>query len=217
MWGDNMRSNRIVSRFAVFAAIVFYAGAMASAQVHIRGSSGNGEDSNAQNWLLQGRNKDLVLSLGTKKATMRREIVCPQQDVENALASPTPALNGSCDGGRYMWVVQFQSTTPQLGLFIGKLVGFNPNDTTNFGVLICDSPNNTTELCTNDPTGTNIPAITATTTSNSVTFTLPGAFPSYTAGTPQQGRGLAVYVLTQQGSVQQPAPLPVAVPAVGIR
>jgi hypothetical protein len=212
-----MKLNRTVTMFALAAFTLLYAASIASAQIHVRKVSDNGADGNAQNWLLQGRNKDLVLSLGTKKATMRREIVCPQMDVENAVASPTPALNGSCESGQYMWVVQFQSTTAQLGLFIGRLVGFNPSDTTSFGVLICDSPGNTTELCTNDPTGTHIPAITTTTTSNSVTFTLPRAFPSYPAGTAQQGRGLTVYVLTQQGTAQQPAPLPLAVPLVGIR
>ena len=212
-WAERiMRSDRTVTTFALVALTVIYAATMASASGTIRGSSGNGEDSSASQWLLLGRSQDTKLSIAGKKATMRREIVCLNQDVENALASPTLILSGSCDSGVYMFVFQFQSKAANLGVAIGHLVGFDPTNVNNFGVMICDSPNNTIELCTNDPTGTHIPNVSATTTQDSVTFTVPNAFPSYPAGTTEQGRGLTFFVITQQSS-----PLPIGLPTVGVR
>jgi hypothetical protein len=180
--------------------------------VTVRGSSGNGEDSNAPNWLLLGRTQPFSLSANGKKATMTREVVCLNQDVEDAFGSPTLTLSGSCDSGVYMYIFQFQSTAADLGVVVGRLEGFNASDVANFGVMICDSPDNTIEMCTNDPTGTHIPPITVKTSKTSVTFTVPGAFPSYSAGTAQQGQGLAFFVITQQSS-----PLPIALPTVGVR
>jgi hypothetical protein len=205
-----MRLNRTATTFAMVALAVMYAATTASAT--IRGSSGNGEDSNAPHWLLLGRSHDTKLSINGKKATMRREIVCLNQDVEDALASPTLILSGSCDSGVYMFVFQFESSAANLSVAVGHLVGFDPTNVNNFGVMICDSPNNTIELCTNDPTGTHIPNFTTTTTQNSVTFTVPNGFPTYPGGTTQQGRGLTFFVITQQSS-----PLPVGLATVGIR
>jgi hypothetical protein len=206
-----MRSNRTVTTFALVTLSVLCVATLAFA-VTIRGSSGNGEDSNAPHWLLLGRIRDLKLSANGKTATMRREIVCLNQDVEDSQPSPTLTLSGSCDSGNYLFVFQFQSSATNLGMTIGHLAGFDPTNVNNFGVMICDSPNNTIELCTNDPTGTHIPNnISVATTSNSVTFTVPNAFPTYPAGTAQQGRGLTFYVITQQTS-----PLPLGLPTVAI-
>jgi hypothetical protein len=191
---------------------MLYAATMASATVTVRGASGNGEDSNAPNWLLQGRKHDASISANGKKATMRREIVCLQQDVENAFPNPTLTLSGSCDSGVYMYIFQFQSTASNLGVVIGALVGFDPTNVSNFGVIICDSSTNTIEMCTNDPTGTHIPNITASTTQNGVTFTVPNKFPTYPAGTAEQGQGLAFFVITRQTT-----PLPIGVPTIGLR
>jgi hypothetical protein len=191
---------------------MLYAATMASATVTVRGASGNGEDSNAPNWLLQGRKHDASISANGKKATMRREIVCLQQDVENAFPNPTLTLSGSCDSGVYMYLFQFQSTSANVGVAIGKLVGFNnPANVNNYGVMICDSPTNTIEMCTNDD-GTHIPNITAVAAKTSVTFTVPNTFPTYPAGTAQQGQGLTFFVITRQS-----APLPIGLPSVGIR
>ena len=155
-----MTPNRIATKFALVALTVLYAATMASAAVTIRGSSGNGEDSNAPNWLLLGRSQSITLAANGKKATMTREIICLNQDVENAFPSPTLTLSGSCDSGVYMYLFQFQSTSANVGVAIGKLSGFVPTNANNFGVMICDSPTNTIEMCTNDPTGTHIPNIT---------------------------------------------------------
>src|SRR6202521_1728761 len=155
-----MTLNRIGTKFARLALTVLCAAQMASAGT-IRGSSGNGEDGGAPNWLLLGRSKSTTLTANGKVATMTREIICLNQDDENAFPSPTLALSGSCDTGDYMYLFQFQSTSVNVGVAIGKLSGFDPTNLSNFGVMICDSPTNTIEMCTNDPTGTHIPNFTA--------------------------------------------------------
>ncbi|MHB8218576.1 MAG: hypothetical protein ACYDDS_21090 [Candidatus Sulfotelmatobacter sp.] len=196
-----MRTNPSATEFALVALIVLCATTMLFA-VTIRGSSGNGEDSGAPNWLLLGRSKNLSLNGNGKTATMRREIVCPNQDVENALPAPVLTLSGSCNSGASMLVYQLQSTAANLAVAFKSLAGFDGTNANNFGVMICDSPNNTIELCTNAP-ASNIPNITTTTTKNSVTFTVPGTFPAYPAGTAQQGQGLTFFVI-----IQQTPPLP---------
>ena len=207
-----MTLNRIASKFALIVLTVLCAATMASAGT-IRGSSGNGEDSNAPNWLLLGRSQSITLTVTGKKATMTREIICLSQDVEDAFSSPTLTLSGSCDTGDYMYLFQFQSASVNLGVSIGKLSGFDPTNVNNFGVMICDSPTNTIEMCTNDPTGTHIPNFTAVAAKTSVTFTVPNTFPTYPAGTAQQGQGLTFFVITSQKA----APLPISLPSVGIR
>src|ERR1700681_3395625 len=126
-----MTSNRIATKFALVALAVLCAATMAAAGT-IRGSSGNGEDSNAPNWLLLGRSQIITLTANGKKATMTREIICLTQDVENAFPSPTLTLSGSCDTGDYMYLFQFQSTATNLGVSIGKLSGFTPGNVNNF-------------------------------------------------------------------------------------
>jgi hypothetical protein len=190
-----MRTNRSAFEFALAALIVLCATTMLFA-VTIRGSSANGEDSGAPHWLLLGRSKNLSLSGNGKTATMRREIVCPNQDVENAQFSPVLTLSGSCDSGTTMLIYQLQSTASNLAVTFKSLAGFDGTNANNFGVMICDSPNNTIELCTNAPASA-IPNITTTTTKSSVTFTVPGTFPTYSAGTAQQGQGLTFFVILQ--------------------
>lgn len=192
----------------------------AFANVHIRGSSENGEDSNVINWLLLARSHGITLSVTGKTAVMRREIVCPSQDVEASLTSPNSLLSGSCDGGAYLFIVQLQSTSTNLSLTFGNLQGFDPTNANNFGVMVCDSASNTLELCTtdpNDPTHSKIPNITVTMGKGSITFTVPNVFPTYLQGKPAQGRGLTFYVLTQQSSAGVPSPIPVGVPTVTIQ
>src|SRR5579864_5442543 len=211
MWGENMRMNRSGTVFTLVVLIVLCATTMLFA-VTIRGSSQNGEDSGAPHWMLVGRMKLLTFKGNGKTATMRREVVCPQQDVENAQPSPVLNLSGSCDQGAYMLVYQFQSTATNLTVSFKSLTGFDGTNANNFGVMICDSPNNTIELCTNAP-ATSIPNITTTTTKNSVTFTVPGTFPSYAAGTAQQGQGLTFFIM-----IQQTPPLPLGMqPTVAIQ
>ena len=206
-----MTSNRTATKFALVVLAVLCAAAMASAGT-IRGVSADGEDSNAPNWLLLGRSKSIPLAANGKTSTMTREIVCLSQDVENAFPSPTLTLSGSCDKGDYMYVFQFQSTSANVGVSIGKLSGFDPLNVKNFGVMICDSSTNTIAMCTNDPTGTHIPNFTAVAAKTSVTFTVPNTFPTYPGGTAEQGQGLTFFVITQQS-----APLPMGLPSVGIR
>ncbi len=205
-----MRSNRNVVKFLLPLLVLFIT--VSASAVSLRGSSGNGEDSNASSWLLLGRSISVPLTANGKKATMTQEVICLNQDVEASFSSPTQNLSGSCDSGVYMHLFQFQSTALNVGVAIGRLAGFNPANTTDYGVMICDSSNNTIEMCTNDPRETNIPNITIATTKTSVVFTVPNTFPTYPAGTAQQGQGLTFYVITRQSN-----PLPLAVPSAGIR
>jgi len=198
-----MKTNRRVTTSALVAVIVLCATTMLFA-LTIRGSSANGEDGGAPHWLLVGRSKNFSLSGNGKTATMRREIVCPNQDVENAQFSPVLTLSGSCDSGTLMLIYQFQSTATDLAINFKSLVAFDGSTQTNFGVMICDQPTNTIELCTNAPS-TSIPAITTTTGKSSLTFTVPGTFPTYSAGTAQQGQGLTFFIILQ---AQGGPPLP---------
>ena len=191
-----MRMDRSATMFALVGVTVLCTTTMLFA-IKVRGSSQNGEDGGAPHWLLVGRNKLVTLHGNGKTATFRREVVCPQQDVENSQPSPVLDLSGSCDQGNYMLVYQFQSTATNLTVSFKSLTGFDKTNTDNFGVMICDSPNNTIELCTNT-TISGIPNITATPTNNSVTFTVPGTFPSYPPGTAQQGQGLTFFIMIQQ-------------------
>ncbi len=206
-----MKPNRSAAVFFLVAVIVLCTTTMLFA-ITIRGSSGNGVDNGAPHWMLVGRMKLLSLKGNNKTATMRREVVCPQQDVENAQSNPVLTLSGSCDSGNYLSIFQVQSTATDLTVTFNGLTGFDGTNANNYGVMICDSPNNTIELCTNAPQS-GIPNITTTTTKTSVSFTVPGTFPTYPGGTPQQGQGLAFFIITQQTS-----PLPLGTePSVAIK
>lgn len=205
-----MKGNRTATLVAI--ALVC-AVTVTAAALNIRDSSGNGQNSDAVDWLLLGRTVPFKLSANSKSASFSREIACfPNQDVEATLISPTQTSAGSCDTGDYMFLFQLQSTSANVSVVISRLQGFNGlNDPTAFGVMICD-PNqgNTIEMCTN-ATAAQIPNITATPGKTGVTFTVPGTFPTYPAGTAQQGQGLTFYVITKQAN-----PLPLALPGIGI-
>src|SRR5215468_9320942 len=124
MRGENMRTNRTPAVFTLVALIVLCGTTMLFA-LTIRGSSGNGEDGGAPHWLLVGRNKLVTLHGNGKTATFRREVVCPQQDVENTQSNPVLNLSGSCDSGNYLLVYQFQSTAANLKVTFNSLTGFN--------------------------------------------------------------------------------------------
>jgi hypothetical protein len=207
---ENMKSNRRLIRVAAVTLILVCAATVLSA-ITIRGSSGNGVNSNAPNWLLQGQVHGVTISGNGKKATMRTEIVCPNQDVENALATPNDSLSGTCDSSAYMFVFQFVSTASNVNITLSQLNGFDGTNANNYGVLICDSPDNTIEMCTS-ATAAQIPDITTSTTTSSVTFSVPGTFPTYPRGTVEQVKGLTFFVMTQQT-----AQWPIYAPKVAIQ
>ena len=212
-----MKIQRSVTVGILVTIIVLCATTMVFAY-RVRGSSENGVDSGAPHWMLVGRMKLLTLKGNNKTATVRREIVCPQQDAENSQPNPVLTLSGSCDSGNYLSIFQVQSTATDLTITFSALTGFNNLDGNSNGVMICDSSQNTIELCTK-ATQSQIPNITTTPTKTSVSFTVPGTFPTYPGGTAQQGQGLAFFILTQQtNSVTQPNPLPLgAEPTITIK
>ena len=184
------------------------------AKTPFRGSSGNGVNSNSNTYNLLGRTAPRVLSTATKKVTFTRQIVCLSQDVEDSLPNPSPLLTGTCHSGVYLHLFQFTSASNAVKVTIGQLIGFVADPVfNNYGAMLCDNSDptfgNTAELCTNDPTGANIPDIPVTVAGNktSITFAVP-SFPTYPAGVDNQGRGLTLYVITQQ-SVALPIQLPI--------
>ena len=201
-----MRSS--LSTTFVVTAIVICAVGVSLANAPI-GSSGNGESDDAASWLLRGRSAPLRLGGEGKAATVSWEIVCRNQTAENAVPAPNPTLAGSCYDGVYMYLFQVQSTAAEVHVTISGLSGFDSQNSANYGEIYCDDEN-TMELCTNTAPS-NIPNVETSTTKTSVTFKVPGKFPSYSAGTPQEGRGLTFYVITNQER-----PLPIALPQIKV-
>ena len=215
----NFHPPRIISSLLIVTFL--FGSTLAFAKVPVRGSSGNGENSNAANWNLLGPTQPLSLSANGKKVFVTRQMVCLNQDVEDSLSSPTPSLTGTCDSGEYLHIFQLKSTSANVTVTLGQLVGFVADATFgNYGVMICDNSDsqngNTLELCTtdpNDPNGNNIPNITFSVAKNktSVSFVIPN-FPSFPAGLDNQGQGLTIYIITRQAH-----PLPIQLPKVAIK
>jgi len=202
----------------LLATMLFLLPMTAAARTPIRGASGNGVNSNANTWNLLGRTVPRVIGTATKKVSVTRQIVCLNVDVEDSQPSPNQLLTGTCHSGVYLHLFQFTSTSTAVKVTIADLVGFkaDPNFN-NYGAMICDSSNsNTYELCTidpNDPNANNIPLIPVTVpkSGTSITFTVPN-FPNYPAGIDNQGKGLTLYVITQQSSA-----LPIQLPIIQIQ
>ncbi|HET7208772.1 MAG TPA: hypothetical protein VFI95_19500 [Terriglobales bacterium] len=214
---------------ATTALVTFFVLCIASlsfaATAKVRGSSGNGENSNVQNWMLLGRSKYLTLSGNNKSVKWSTEIICLQQDV--AVTDPNntdPTLSGGCTSGIYMHLWQLQSTSANVTFTVSRLVNFTPTDPINnpqappnWGVMLCDANDpttgNTIEMCTNLPQSS-LPIITGSPMSQtpvtSFSFTIP-SFPSVPAGTAQQGQGLVLFIVETQ-----PSPLPLARPQIAV-
>jgi hypothetical protein len=202
-----MKSN-LAGALLVISIIFFTAGVLL-ASGGIIGSSGNGESDDANSWLLLGRTRPVTLSVNGKVATVSREIVCRNQTVENGLTNPDPTLAGSCYDGVYMYLFQVRSRSAQVEVKISGLSGFDAENGSNYGVVVCDDAN-IMELCTNAP-ASSVPNFAAVTTKDSVSFRVPGVFPRYPSGTPQEGEGLTFYVVTNQAT-----PLPIAIPEISV-
>jgi hypothetical protein len=209
-----MNFSRKVLTLSLVAGIVVLASTAAFAKLPVRRSSQNGEDSNAAFWNLLSVTQPLNLAANGKKVVLTRQVICVNQDVENAMASPNLALTGTCDSGLYLHVFQLKSTSADVTLVLGQLNGFVADATVpNYGVMVCDSASNTLELCINDTNPNDVPDITFSVAKNktSVSFVIPN-FPVFPAGTGNQGQGMTVFVL-----VKQPQALPIQFLQVGIR
>jgi len=203
------------------ALVVLCASTAAFAKLPVRRSSQNGEDINAAHWNLLSVSQPLTLAAKGKRVSVTRQIICVNQDVENAQTTPKVALTGTCESGLYLHVFQLKQLNPTslepVTVNIRQLVGFVPDDgvadgTPNYGVLTCDSPDTTLELCTNDTDPDHIPEIAFSVAKNKTraTYVIP-SFPDFPAGVGNQGQGLTLFIL-----VQQSAPLPIQIPTIGI-
>lgn len=197
--------------------LIFTLGAsLAFAGVPVRGASQNGASNGAPEWKLFGRSVPITLAANGKTATMTREILCAQQDVD---ASPngqqSEANAGSCDSGDFLFVFQLQSTATNLTVNITRLSGFTVTTSpASYGVLVCDDDTqNNQELCTVDTVPSVSGEITFSTPKKptSIKFVIP-TFPAFVAGsTVEEGQGLTLFIETHQSS-----PVPISIPNIGI-
>jgi hypothetical protein len=207
--------------FALSLIVAVVLSTSAFAKMPVRRASQNGEDINANNWNLLSVSAPLTLAANGKKVIVTRQIVCVNQDVENAEPNFTPALTGTCAGDAtgtlYLHIFQLKSTSANVTVTLGQLVGFVADSTVpNYGVLTCDSTDNTLELCMKDANPTNptdLPDITFAVAKNktSVSYVIP-SFPAFPAGTGNQGQGMTIFLL-----IKQPKSLPIQFPKVAIK
>jgi hypothetical protein len=181
--------------------------------IPVRGSSRNGENGSAAFWAALGPTQALTLAKGTTQVMFKQQVVCPSQDFGNASNPSDTQSAGACESGSYMFIFQLLSTATNVNVVLSGIKGFTPDaNNPNYGVLLCDSPQNTLELCTN-ATADQLPAISFTTNASNTTatFSIP-SFPNFPAGTNHQGRGLTIFVLTQQTTER-----PVSVPRITLQ
>jgi hypothetical protein len=203
----------IIGRIAVLVMGVLVALPSLAVTIPVRGTSRNGEDSNAGFWNLLGPTSLLTLTKGTDKVMFKYQVVCPTQDVAVAV-SPSHTQNaGTCESGSYLYIFQLRSTAKNMTVVLSGLMGFTPDpDSPNYGVMLCD-PTNDLEMCTN-ATEDQLPAVTFTTTGTNngiANFFIP-SFPNFPPGKNHQGQGLTIFVLCSLGQ-----PRPVAIPRVVLK
>lgn len=209
-----MKSLKMPTSKSVLVALVLLMALPSFGRVPVRPTSDNGSSSTIDSWMLLARSGVINLSANGKKVKATREIVCVNQDQQN----------GGCASGDYLYIFQIQSTSTNVSVNIGKLVGFVKSDgdlnhTGTYGVMICDDSLNDQELCTedpNDPNFNNIAGITFTVNSknnSSVSFVVP-SFPNFPAGSKpdQEGQGLTFYIKTHQANAS-----PINYPSLGIK
>lgn len=188
----------IAGRIAVFVAGLLVAlPASGVASIPVRGSSRNGVNSSAAFWNLMGPTQTLTMSKGTTQVTYKQQAVCTNQQVTAAVDPTDNFDDGSCQDGAFLFIFQLKSTATNVTVQLSGMKGFTPNaDTPTYGVMLCDSSQNTLELCT---TGTEeqLPAITFSSTATTATFVIP-SFPNFANGKGHQGQGLTLFVMTQQ-------------------
>lgn len=210
-----------MKRFPKFASVLFFCALCtlpSFAGVPVRGSSQNGVDSIAPFWNLSGPTGPLSRHGGT--VTLETQIVCTHQDVsaavDNTDSASATANAGGCVSGGYTFLFQIQTTATSLTVTLNGLVGFTPiiaDPGSTYGVAVCDNDlnnpqaSNTLELCTH-VSGTELSNITATVNKNKtkITFTVP-SIPNFSAGVGNQGQGLTLVVVTEQG-VSHPISVP---------
>jgi len=214
-----MNLSKVVRIYFLVASVVIGGLSAKAAGVPIRQSSDNGTPTNAVTWNLLGRTVPVTLTGNGKSITMRREVICPQQDVASSKGDNSAA--GGCSSGEYLLLYQILSNSKNVtlelsGLEAGTFSKVGGNGSGTYGVMICDDANNDAELCTEDsesPGYTNLEKITfAVKGSTSVSFTIP-SFPTFSAGENNaEGQGLTLFIVTRQS-----APLPISFPTVSVQ
>ena len=204
--------------YALTCCLILLSSASFAGSLPTRGSSKNGGTELSGNWNIFGPTAVDVRHNGD--LTIRTQYICPNQDFANAQRPSDFANSGTCTGGLYMFLFQFQGTVSKITL--GSLVGFDPSPQNGnpgfptYGLVSCDDTN-TGELCSNltDASADDQTKVDNITTkinkkNTNVVFTIP-AFPQLPPGTDKQGQGLTFFVITQQTPGT-----PVSVPKIGL-
>lgn len=197
--------------YGLLGCLLLLASTQAFAQAPVRGASKNGQDSNAAFWSLFGPTAAVPPAGPSVKLAL--QVVCTAQ--ANASANLDNDNAGWCSDGKYTFLYQIQSTK-KIMVTISNLVGFTPFvDNTNllstYGVELCDTPNNTLELCTTADASQLPPIdISISATNDWIRFKLPKF--SFPAGTGRQGQGLTLVLVVEQTPGQ-----PVVFPKIAIK
>jgi hypothetical protein len=203
----------IIARVAGFALCLLVALPAFAGTIPVRGVSRNGVDDSAASWAALGPTQLLTLQKGTTSVMYKEQVVCPDQDFANA-TNPTDTHNaGACESGSYLFIFQLRSTATNVSVLLSGIMGFTPDaNAPNYGVMVCDSSQNTLEMCTT-ATQDQLPAITFSTnaTNSTATYFIP-SFPNFTTGKNHQGFGITIFILTQQTG-----PRPVSVPRITLQ
>jgi hypothetical protein len=205
-----MKSN--IGRVVVLVLGVLVALPALAGTIPVRGNSRNGENSSAQFWAMFGPTQLVTLTKGTAIVNYKLQVVCPSQQVTNAV-NPTDTQNdGQCEDGAYLFIYQLRSSSTNVTVQLAGLAGFTPDaNLPNYGVMLCDGSVNTLELCTT-ATQNQLPNITFSTnsTNTTATFVIPN-FPKFPVGINHQGQGLTLFIQTQQ------APHPISLPVISLK
>lgn len=179
----------------------------------VRGTSRNGVDSIVQFWNLFGPTQIVSLKNGTQTVNYKQQVVCANQTVTAAVNPSDELRDGSCEDGQFLFIFQLRSSATNVTVQLGGLSGFTPDpNAPTWGVMTCDSSQNTLELCTTVGS-LQIPNITLTTnaTNTTATFSIPN-FPKFPNGARHQGQGVTIFVLTNQS-----APNPINLPTITLK
>jgi hypothetical protein len=209
------------SRLLIAGIVMVVLAAPAFAVLPVRRASQNGTNQSAIFWNLFGPTRIINFNPTIKTS---RQVICVNQDVEatqgnNAIRTRA----GGCHSGNYLFIFQFLPVTTStsvtnITITMDNLVGFTPDpNAPTFGVMLCDSTDtsvngNTLERCST-ATEAQVPNITTTISADntSISFAIP-KLPNFVPGVQDQGRGLALFVVTTQT-----APVPVAAPRVFLK
>src|SRR5215469_666225 len=95
---------------ALLVCVLSAVAAFSFATIPVRGSSQNGEDSDAAFWNLFGPTEVRTLTKGTTTVNYKQQVVCTNQTVTNAVNQQDTLHSGTCEDGSYIFIYQLCTT-----------------------------------------------------------------------------------------------------------